>query len=279
MKDINAKLGAVSSAYGMYSHLDSDQYDGYELFEEFDDVVRSGAVFIPSVMPVLAAGFAGITPSVAHQVAGVMKNFTDRGVRVWLRFGHEMNWYTDPVSIVPNPTWCHARIFNCKIPGTQEASPRYYGTPVEFVTAWENVAKAVANNPLVLMFWSPNNIGNGSAEVLDEWYPGDGSVDLVGIDCYPQSTEQTFEYLYKNFYDRFAAGKNKPFAIGETGTNAKFKEWWLTELVTQRRAEYPNFISMSWFEYLKGDDFRLVEAGNDVLAKTRKILGLDHYHW
>ena len=98
MKDINAKLGAMSSTYGMYSHLTSDQYDGYELLEEFDDVVRSGAVFVPSVMPVLAAGFSGITPNVAEQVAFVMRKFTDRGVRVWLRFGHEMNWYVDPVS-------------------------------------------------------------------------------------------------------------------------------------------------------------------------------------
>lgn len=98
MKDINAKLGAVSSTYGMYSHLDSDQYDGFELFEEFEDVVHSGAVFVPSVMPVLSAGFSGVTPKVAKQVARVMKKFTDRGVHVWLRFGHEMNWYVDPVS-------------------------------------------------------------------------------------------------------------------------------------------------------------------------------------
>ena len=145
--------------------------------------------------------------------------------------------------------------------------------------AWNNVAKAVARNPLVSMFWSPNNIGNGSAEVLDQWYPGDETVDIVGIDCYPQSTVQTFEYLYKDFYERFAAGKGKPFAIGETGANATYKEWWLKELVNQRRADYPHYISMSWFEYLKEADFRLVEAGQNILDETKMTLGLEQRRW
>ena len=124
------------------------------------------------------------------------------------------------------------------------------------------------------MFWSPNNIGNGSDAVLDKWYPGDDSVDIVGIDCYPQSTQQDFHYMYKNFYDRFAAGKNKPFAIGETGANATMKQWWLKELVTQQQAAYPKYISMSWFEYDKEADFRLVEADKTVLDQTKKSLGL-----
>lgn len=97
MKEINHRLGAVSSTYGMYSHLNSDNYDGYELMEEYDDVVSSGAVFIPSVMPVLDSGFSGITPEVASEIATVMRNFTDKGVVVWLRFAHEMNWYVNPV--------------------------------------------------------------------------------------------------------------------------------------------------------------------------------------
>ncbi|KAK4075555.1 CAZyme family GH26 [Trichoderma harzianum] len=254
MTEINARLGANGATYGMYSHLDSQQYNGYELMEEFDDVVNSGAIFVPSVMPVLAQGFVGITKDVAYQVADVMRKFTERGVRVWLRFGHEMNWYVDPA-----------------------AEPRYYGTPAEFVVAWQNVAEAVADNPLVQMFWSPNNIGNGSADVLDPWYPGDETVDLVGIDCYPNAEYQDFEYMYKNFYDRYSAGKNKPFAIGETGANATYKEWWLSQLVGQSRHEYPNYVSMSWFEYLKGDDFRLVMAGKRVLEETKRALALDHY--
>ena len=81
----------------MYSHLNSDTYNGYELLEEYDSVIESGAVFIPSVMPVLTSGFSGVTPDVAAQIATVMREFTDKVVFVWLRFGHEMNWYVNPV--------------------------------------------------------------------------------------------------------------------------------------------------------------------------------------
>ena len=93
---------------------------------------------------------------------------------------------------------------------------------------------------LSAMFWSPNNLGGGPASSLDEWYPGDDTVDLVGIDCYPQFTNQTFAWCYKDFYDRFYAGKRKPFANGETGADADLKEWWLKELVSHYEDEYPD---------------------------------------
>jgi len=253
MKEINQRLGAVSSTYGMYSHLNSNDYDGYELLEEFLDVVNSGAVFIPSVMPVLTTGFSGITLNIASQVATVMRKFTDKGVVVWLRFAHEMNWYVDPA-----------------------ASPRYYGTIPEYISAWKAIANAVSDNPLVWMFWSPNNLGGNPASELDQWYPGDDVVDLVGIDCYPQFTNQTFEWCYKDFYDRFSAAKQKPFAIGETGADAELKDEWIKELVGQSRADYPNYISMSWFEYLKqGVDYRLVMGDEETLKQTKKTVGLN----
>jgi beta-mannanase len=135
----------------------------------------------------------------------------------------------------------------------------------------------VADNPLVKMFWSPNNLGGNPASDLDEWYPGDDIVDLVGIDCYPQFTNQTFEWCYQDFYDRFSAGKQKPFAIGETGGDAELKENWLKQLVNQNNADYPNYISMSWFEYLKqGVDFRVVVGNQTVLEQTKETLGLSH---
>lgn len=128
---------------------------------------------------------------------------------------------------------------------------------------------------MVLMFWSPNNLGGGPASSLDEWYPGDDVVDLVGIDCYPQSLNETFEWCYRNFYNHFSAAKNKPFAIGETGASGDLKEHWLTELVSQNREQYSQYISTAWFEYNKSTDFQLVMGNKSVLEETREILGLN----
>lgn len=51
------------------------------------EIVSSGAVFQPAVMP--TGGWNGFTPSNNYQavaVCKVMKQFTDQGVVVWLRF-------------------------------------------------------------------------------------------------------------------------------------------------------------------------------------------------
>ena len=93
MAQINSALGADASTYGWYSQITGSTYDGSQLTEVLIDVVASGAVFQPAIMPTLSAGFSGITPAVASQVASVLEQFTSQGVEVWLRFGHEMNYY------------------------------------------------------------------------------------------------------------------------------------------------------------------------------------------
>ena len=57
------------------------------------DVVASGAVFVPAIMPT-GIKFSQITPTVAQQIATVLNKFTSQGVEVWLRFAHEVNYYT-----------------------------------------------------------------------------------------------------------------------------------------------------------------------------------------
>jgi hypothetical protein len=91
MAQINGKLGAKASTYGWYAQISSSTFTGSQLLERLDDVVTSGAVFQPAIMPSIP--FSQVTSSVAAQVASVLDQFTSKGVEVWLRFGHEMNYY------------------------------------------------------------------------------------------------------------------------------------------------------------------------------------------
>lgn len=120
------------------------------------------------------------------------------------------------------------------------------------------VHDACKSNPQVKMFWSPNS---ASSDELKQWFPGADYVDIVGIDIYP-SSGATFDDTYGDFYDAFAKGYNKPFAIGETGSKSydhNSKEEWLAQLTSADLTKYPLYKSASWFEYLKdGDDFRVV---------------------
>ncbi|KAL5392065.1 hypothetical protein PMIN02_006289 [Paraphaeosphaeria minitans] len=248
MAEVNSKLGARASTYGWYAQITSSGFDGSQLLAVKDDIVASGAVFVASVMP--SVNFNEITEDVARQVAAVMKQFTDAGVTVWLRYAHEMNWYVSD--------------------GT------YHGSSADFLTSWKNIYNAACkDNAKVSCFWSPNQAG--SASDLEPWWPGEDYVDLVGIDCYPRSGDDTssnelFDRLYGSFYDAYSKPYGLPFAIGETGAGAGQKEQWLKTLVTQEKSKYPNYVSMSWFEFDKEADFQIVMTDDATLQQTKATL-------
>ncbi|KAF5879177.1 putative glycoside hydrolase family 26 protein [Botrytis fragariae] len=246
MAQINSKLGGKASTYGWYAQISSSTFTGSQLLQCLDDVVASGAVFQPAVMPTIP--FSQVTSSVASQVAGVLEQFTAKGVEVWLRFGHEMNYYvTDGI---------------------------YHGTAAEFVTAWKNIHAAVSSNPKIKMYWSPN-VDTSSAPVAPYW-PGASYVDVVGVDCYPTSSplsSSAFSGCYDNFYKTYSAAYNIPFAIGETGyAGSSGNAAWIGQLVNQDMCEYPNYIAASWFEYDKEADFLIVEGSPSILSSAQQLL-------
>ena len=107
MADLDSKLGAKASTYGWYSQITSTTYNGDQLLEVLDDVVSSGAVFQPAVMPYI--NFDEIDSNVASQVISVLEQFTSKGVEVWLRFGHEVNYYKVSIIVQCYPTTAHSR--------------------------------------------------------------------------------------------------------------------------------------------------------------------------
>jgi hypothetical protein len=239
MEAITSKLGATSCFYGLYSQIKGSTYDDTQLTSQMDNIKRSGAVFQPAVMPTNVK-FSDITSDLAGQIAASMKKFTDEGITVWLRFAHEVNWYVQDGTYVG-------------------------GSAEEFKTAWQNVANAVKDNDKVLMYWSPNNVADASD--LDQWFPGAQYVDVVGIDIYPKDDKLgDFKGVYGNFYDKFSAPNNIPFAVGETaagGTEQQKK--WLTSLANGDES-MPNYVGFAWFEYDKEKDWRVVTGPNGDIA-------------
>ncbi|QSZ35056.1 hypothetical protein DSL72_007920 [Monilinia vaccinii-corymbosi] len=247
MAQINSKLGGKASTYGYFTGISSSNYTGFEILGRLDDVVASGAVFQPSVMPIVP--FSEVTRSVARQVASVLEKFTAKGVEVWLRFGHEMNFYATV--------------------GT------YSGTAAEFVTAWKNIHAAVSKNPKIKMYWNPN-VDTPEAPVAPYW-PGPSYVDIVGIDCYPPNSSplspSAFSTCYSDFYKAYSCVHDIPFAIGETAyAGPSGNAGWVRQLVTQDMCEYPNYIAATWFEYNKEANFLIVEGDSSILSSIQKLL-------
>ncbi|KAJ3908780.1 glycoside hydrolase family 26 protein [Lentinula edodes] len=229
MAEINKAVGmSPASTYGWYAQITGSSWDGSQLLSQKQDIIDSKAVLIPAVMPTV--DMSAIDSNVASQVASVLKQSTNEGVEVWLRFAHEVNYYI--------------------------TSGTYHGDVDSYQTAWANIAAAVKDNPKIKMFWCPNW---ADASSLAEWFPKDSStVDIVGMDAYPKS-QQTFDEVYGSFYTAFAEKYNKPFAIGETGPGIgddTLKEYWLKQIAEVDVQKYPLYVAGCWFEYYKGDDFR-----------------------
>ena len=122
-----------------------------------------------------------------------------------IRLGHEANgtWYPD--SIPDTPT------------GDQQ-----------WVQFWRNTVIAMRSVPGA-NFQFDWTVNEGYRRIsLDEWYPGDDVVDIIGIDAYDAGVPSNvayadrWNYLYKEpdgigAVESFAAAHHKPTSIGEWG--------------------------------------------------------------
>jgi hypothetical protein len=259
MTILNEKIGGQpASTYVVYAQVTStEKFDDSQITHQtrFHDILSSQAVLVASIMPYIP--FGQFTPTLCDQIAASMRKFTDRGVFVWLRFGHEMNWYTRD-GILTNT---------------------YTGIPSEFIDAWSMVSHAVHNNSMVKMFWSPN----AGDDNVDQWWPGPASVDIVGLDIYPESQSKTFLDFVKPFHDQYALNNSIAFAIAETavrGSDPDLKIWWLKEILDgQLMGKLPHYISCSWFEFRKLEeentevtDFTIALYDDKLLKQTKDIL-------
>ena len=218
--------------------------DGAQITDNIADAQSGGKpypIFIASVMP-QGTPFGQFTEgsAVVTSIANAMTKLTAAGFTVFLRFAHEMNWYD-----------------------SDEGGNIYSGSTEEFSKAWGVVSAAVKDISGVYMFWSPNSDSNAADLVSSGWYPTQGDVDIVGMDVYPKGGSQ-FADVYQNFCQHWP---NIPFIIGETGSNnggsTSDKNAWLKQLTDKSALQAcPNYLGFSWFEYLKGVDFRIATGGN-----------------
>lgn len=187
-------------------------------------------------------------PSAASSITSVMKELTDAGLTVWLRFAHEMNWYDSSAGGYVYPQ----------------------SSIADYQTAWAAVSAAVATNDAVKMFWSPNSASAASLKAAG-WYPTGGAVDVIGVDIYPPSgSTETFSDVYQSFCSGWPS---VPFAIGETasGGSSADKTFWLQQLTSVgAKQACPNYVGYSWFEYNKEADFLVATDGN---TEAQSVLG------
>lgn len=299
--DYAERLGRTPKVYGEYLPFPLEPA-GPDRLARLDDQVAQvkalGADFMVTLMP--DSGLETVTEAASRGLADRLARYNAAGVRVFVRFGHEMNgsWYA----------W-----------GQQ---------PAEYVAAYRRVAEAVhAKAPRSAMVWGPNygggypfpggqysaQPGTRSFELLDSnrdgqlttdddpygpYYPGDRYVDWVGLTNYhwgnswpwrenelpePAQFADQLTGVYSgllgdqrglpDFYETYAVEHGKPLAINETsaffnpdrtGTGPSALEikqaWWSQIFAADIPDRFPNMKMVIWFEHYK----RELEANVDV---------------
>ena len=142
-------------------------------------------------------------------------------------------------------------------------------TPTQFIASWRHVvalfnAQGVTN---VAWVWAPNVNDlfskTGQRYRTSLWYPGDGVVDWIGLDAYPQSSTPATLLAGTdgmNQMAQFAAAHQKPMMLAEWAPNLPHPDSAdPINLVLNWAERYPNTVkALVYFDYLVGTrDFRL----------------------
>jgi hypothetical protein len=124
------------------------------------------------------------------------------------------------------------------------ASHPEVGGPSGFVSAWVHIrsifTRVGATN--VSFVWCPALGGTDPTP----YYPGDASVDWIGVDGYDRDGAQTFTSLFSPFYAGWV-GRGKPMMVAETGSAGTAQPEYIASIGTGMPT-LPGFKAVVYFD-------------------------------
>ncbi len=161
-------------------------------------------------------------------------------------------------------------------------------SPAEFVASWRHVydvfhAAGVRNAAFV---WCPNTYAGGNSDQVSLWYPGNGYVDWMGLDAYPQSTQESFLLTGKGGLDAmasFASSHGKPLMLAEWAATTKpvstLSDAAAIDLVFSWAKKYPRTVkALVYFNYVtQGQDFTLAAHASAAAAFRSLTVGKQNF--
>lgn len=248
-----------SATYGWYAQVYPGlPFKGEQLLKIKDDVIKSGAIFETAIMPLQSYdGFTAQDPSQAIAVAKVLQEFTQAGVKIRLRFGHEMNYYGNPT----------------------KGEYIYSNDTVAFKEAFRQMSIAAKQycHDKVQMVFNPNW---GSLAEIDNWAPDPSTYSMIALDYYAPSrdslTVPSYLSVVQPFYQKYGHNGAKQFIIAETSLhfNSTIDDrlQWLRVLSDPKlRKTLKSLQSLTWFNLDKDYPYEIAyppsDPANDPLIK------------
>ncbi|EJU05803.1 glycoside hydrolase [Dacryopinax primogenitus] len=268
VSEINQALPLPMAVVGDYIPISSDDTSLGGFWYHYNDIVGQAVKPVYMATIELSDGLWDFDSDQADVISQAMADLNNAGVPVWVRFAYEMNGC---------PAW---NAWGCD--------------PNGFFQAWNIMANSLHYwAPNSKMLWSPNiDTDNNNWGNYDQYYPGDDTVDLVGLSFYSfgidqqENTVPNSGFLIQTagpFYDTYSAAKGKPFVLSETsaayhyytgtqvaaagGSNElQIKTAWMNEVLGwNTHYNFPNMVAAVWFNYQKNE--------RDQTIDYRAILG------
>ena len=192
------------------------------------------------------------------------------GLKAWgrptlLRFGHEMNHTKYPWGVTVNGN-----------------------SPADFLAAWRHIRSIFvdigASN--VALHWCPNADWEGSGQIsFSDLFPGDDSVDVVGVDGYNGGTELQwggwlpFSAVFGYSISVLRGLTSKPVVIGEVGSAEAGGEkvGWVGDMLTKDLpTTFSDVRGIVWFNEDREADWRM-QSTAATLEAFRAGLQLPRY--
>ena len=297
-----ARLGHDPATAVTFGGLPMTTGERYNIVDTMRQAMKTHSGVLLTLEP--HDGLRKVNPTVATDLARWLARFNDRGVPVFVRFGHEMNgswypWGQRPAAYV-RAFRRVATAIHADAPGTAMMWAPSYGGGYPFPTgaysapAGSARAKALDTN------------GNGRLDPRDDpyrpYWPGGRYVDWVALSIYHWGTLYPWgenevptkgkfvaqltgtydipgadERSVPDFYRLYAARKHKPMGIGETAAfyspghggapELSIKRaWWRQLYQADLPTRFPRLKMINWFEWNKVESE--VNAGVDWTATT-----------
>ncbi len=289
--DYASRLGKSPMVYGEYVPFPLSRETKSSLSRKVDKIAAQRGMLMLTLMP--NGGLNTVTPGAIRDLGSVLANYNSRGVKVFVRFGHEMNgsWYAwgQQPSAYKNAFRKVADGVYRRAPDSVMVWAPNYGGGYPFNGGAYNAQPGTAD------FAALDTNGDGVLTMDDDsygpYYPGDAYVDWVALTNYhwgnswpwgenelPEAgqfaTQLTGTYNgligdqrgVPDFYAEYAVGHNKPLAIAETSAlyntsrsdgarNYDIKMEWASQVFADSVAtEFPRLKMVLWFEHAKEEE-------------------------
>ena len=181
----------------------------------------------------------------------------DWGSLVHLRFGHEFNGHGYPWNVSSGIS------------------------PAAYVEVWRHLHDLFAEegSTNVRWIWS-SAAGPALREPLAQWYPGDGYVDVIGVDGYNWGTSQDWSswvdpaaLFDASLEDIRSFATAKPVLVTEVACAEAggSKQNWVISLVDYLSGQ-PEVTGFIWFDHDKETDWRIASSPASVTAMATALL-------